>query len=393
MKLEDYAEIMNRCSQCSFCQAYCPSFQAEGSESFVARHRINLIRDVMIDKTSPATERFKEIIDKCLLCTSCSRNCFSLVPVDEIVIAARSELIKKEKGLGSIRRGFMSKLLQEKGLRSMAGIAGSIAGKFGIGKNFPQISSGPLDSKYKGTIKAEGTQLGRVAYYAGCGSNFLYPSAGEAVVKVLASNGIETVIPETLTCCGLPLISEGDIGGAAEMMRRNIETLSAIEAEAVVMDCSSCRMMFLKKAPKLFDKDDPIQEKITALNSRLKEPAAYMAGKGITSPGKKSSEKVTMHVPCHSDRTVEENLAAMLGRSSSRYIAMEDQERCCGAGGTFYLENSDMSEKLRERKIADINATGADIVVTECPMCRFYLQQGLRDKKVMHPFEFMAGKE
>lgn len=393
MKLADYSEIINRCSQCSFCQEYCPSFQAKRTENFLAKHRMNLIREVLLDKTAAESARFREIVDTCLLCTNCTRNCFSLVPIDEIVIAARSELIKNEKGLGAMKRGFMSKVLKEKGLRNIAGVAGGIAGKLGIGKNMPQISSKPFDSIYKGTIKATGEQRGRVAYFAGCGSNFLFPEVGASVVKVLTSNGIETVIPETLTCCGVPLISEGDIDGAAEMMRRNIEALSAIDAEAVVMDCTSCRMMFMKKGPKLFEKDDPIQEKIASVTAKLKEPAAYMNEKGIAAVGKSTAKKITMHIPCHSDRAVEKNLVKMLEGSSAEYISMENPESCCGAGGTFYMDNAEMSENLRKTKIDDIRATGADIVVTECPMCRFYIQQGLPDKKVMHPFEFIAGGE
>mgnify|MGYP001416661925 CR=1 FL=1 len=391
MKLADYSEIINRCSQCSFCQEYCPSFKAERTENFLAKHRMNMIREVLLDKTAPDSARFREIIDKCLLCGNCTRNCFSLVPIDEIVISARSELIKNEKGFGAMKRGFMSKVLKEKGFRSMAGIAGGIAGKLGIGKNMPQISAKPFDSIYKGTVKAEGEQRGRVVYFAGCGSNFLFPDVGASVVKVLAVNGIETVVPETLSCCGLPLISEGDIDGAAEMMRQNIEILSAIDAEAVIMDCTSCRMMFIKKAPKLFDKEDPIQEKIKTVIARLREPSSYLLEKGIIAPAKDSSRTFTMHVPCHSDRSSEKNLVEMLQKSSAKYISMENPESCCGAGGTFYMDNEEMSEKLRKTKIDDITSTGADIIVTECPMCRFYIQQGLPGKKVMHPFEYMAG--
>lgn len=391
MKLEDYSEIINRCSQCNFCQGYCPSYLAERTENFVARHRVNLIKEVLIDKTAPDTEKFREILSKCLLCTSCSRNCFSLVPVDEVVISARSELLKNEKGLGALKRGFMSKVLREKGLRNIAGIAGTVAGKLGLSpRNMPQISSSPFDSKYKGTIKAQGEQKGRVVYFAGCGSNFLFPEVGAAVVKVLTANGIETVIPETLTCCGVPLISDGDIEGAAEMMKRNVETLSAIEADAIVMDCSSCRMMFMKKAAKLFDKDDPIQQKIISLIMRLREPAGYLREKGIRSAGAGMEKTFTLHVPCHSDRTSEKNLLSLLQSVSGRYIEMENPESCCGAGGMFYMDNGEISENIRKSKIDAIEQTGAQAVVTECPMCRFYIKQGLPGKEVMHPFEFVA---
>jgi len=109
MKLEDYTEVINKCSQCNFCLAICPVYKAKESENWLARHRLNLIKDVFMNKTSENSDRFKEIMDKCLLCTSCTQYCSSKVPADEIVISAREKLIEGEKGISSIKRGIMTK--------------------------------------------------------------------------------------------------------------------------------------------------------------------------------------------------------------------------------------------------------------------------------------------
>ena len=63
MKLEDYSVVINKCSQCNFCQAVCPIYKAKESENWLARHRLNLINEVYLNKTMEDSERFKDIMD------------------------------------------------------------------------------------------------------------------------------------------------------------------------------------------------------------------------------------------------------------------------------------------------------------------------------------------
>ena len=48
LRLEDYEKIIEKCSQCSYCQSTCPSFLAEQSESFVAKNRLLLIKETLM---------------------------------------------------------------------------------------------------------------------------------------------------------------------------------------------------------------------------------------------------------------------------------------------------------------------------------------------------------
>jgi len=392
MKLEDYAETIKKCSQCNFCQAACPVYRARGSENWLARHRLNLIRNVMIEKSMPDTERFREIIDKCLLCTSCSQYCSSGVPVDEIIISARQEFIENEKGFSAIKRGITAKVLNEKGLRKLVVKAGSFAQKFGLGGDVPQLTSKPFEERMKGTVKAEGTKKGTVAYYYGCGTNLIYPETGEALVRLMAANGYDVIIPENISCCGVPLIAEGNIGGAAEMMRGNIEALSAVECDAVVMECSSCLMMFMKKSAKILPKDDPVQEKITALNGKIKSAMSFLNTAISGKSEKRDVPAFTYHVPCHKEKFSNSGfdvVELVIKAAGAEYRAMDNPELCCGAGGTYYMKNGDTSRKIRTAKIDEIKRSGAGVVLTECPMCRFYIKNGLPDIDVLHPLEYI----
>jgi glycolate oxidase iron-sulfur subunit len=395
MILEDYSEVIKKCSQCNFCQAACPVYKAQGSENWLARHRLNLVREVMFDKTMADTARFREIIDKCMLCTSCSQYCSSGVPVDEIIISAREKFIENEKGFSSIKRGVMAKVLREKGARDIMIKAGTFAQKFGIGGNVPKFTSKPFEERMKGVIKAEGERKGSVAYYYGCGTNLMYPETGEALVKLLTMNGYDVILPENITCCGVPVIAEGDISEAAEMMRRNIEALSSIECDAVLMECSSCMMMFMKKSVKLFPKDDAVQEKITSLNVKIKGAMSFLNSIDAVSAGKNDGASFTYHVPCHKEKfsSSEFDAVELVKKSSgAEYRAMDNPESCCGAGGAYYIKNGDISRKIRDPKIREVKDSGAGVVLTECPMCRFYIKNGMPEMDVQHPLEYIAGR-
>jgi glycolate oxidase iron-sulfur subunit len=175
MKLEDYKEISARCSQCNFCQAACPVFKAKGTENWLARNRLNLIREVLIDKTMEPTPRFTEILDTCLLCTSCTQSCSSMVPVDEIIVAARHRMAESAGGVASMKKKLFSGVMKSSSAMNFMIKAGSVAQKFGIAPGTCDESK-PFFRK-KRTLSPPAT-LTHVCIYAGA-ENFS-PETGEA---------------------------------------------------------------------------------------------------------------------------------------------------------------------------------------------------------------------
>ena len=393
MKLEDYTVTIKKCSQCNFCQAVCPVFKVQESENWLARHRLNLIREVLVDKTMPDSDRFRDIMDKCLLCTSCAQYCSSAVSADEIIMSAREKLIEGEKGISSIKRGIMTKVFKEKGARNIMVKAGSFAQKFGIGSDMPKFVSKPFEDRVGDFIASKGEKKGTVAYYYGCGTNLMYPEVGEALVNVLSLNGYDVIIPKDVTCCGIPVIAEGDISEAAEMMRSNIEALSKLECDKVVMECSSCMMMFVKKSWKLFALDDPIQEKYTALSAKIVGAVSFLNSIFTEKVSEKAMPSFTYHIPCHKAKFSEEKLDVVnlvTKATKAEYKPMDDPELCCGAGGTYYMRNSDISKKIRSAKIEEIKNCKAEVVLTECPICKFYIKNGSPNTEVLHPIEYIS---
>jgi Fe-S oxidoreductase len=83
----------------------------------------------------------------------------------------------------------------------------------------------------------------------------------------------------------------------------------------------------------------------------------------------------------------------LIDKSGNRYVATEEEETCCGFGGSFSTTFPAVSREILTRKLDDVTASGADQLVTECPGCVLQLKGGAaqqgRDLSVCHLSELL----
>ena len=393
MDIKAYEDLMAKCSHCQFCQATCPVFLEDLVETHVARARMGLIQASLLEGSLPVSQRIRDIVDRCLLCTNCTQTCPGGVPVDEIVVAARYQ-IYGGKRQGTAKRYLMRKIMNKRGFGGLLGKTISLAQRIGwSSKDLPSLALKPFKARYRGRIAPEGEPRAKVAYYVGCATNALYPDTGADVVRVLTHNGIEVVIPDGLACCGIPALAEGDLDTVHEMVRTNVDILEKQEVDAIVTDCTACGMMFKVKAAKAFPENDPMRARIDAVAGKIWEVTDYLNHVGVLAEPSPLAEQYTYHVPCHRGwtQTINDAPRELLAQvPEARLIEMDDPEKCCGAGGVFFMEFRDLSEDIRSHKLEDIGRTGVKTVLTQCPACRLYIGSQLKDETVMHPVSFLA---
>lgn len=391
--LNTYRDLLDKCSHCQFCQATCPVYQADLLESHGPRARAQLIEAALLEKRLPVSDRVREIVDRCLLCGSCRITCPAAVPVEEIVTAARHE-IYGGKRRSRVRRMLMKKLMADRGPDRGMKTAGAMAKALGMSpEGLPDPAPKTLESVFSSTIPAEGTRRATVAYFVGCATHALYPDTGADVVRVLAKNGIEVIIPENLSCCGIPALADGDLDTGREMVRNNLEVLSALQADAIITDCTSCLLMLKEKAPVLIDANDPLRDQVQAVSEKAWEATDYLIQIGLTFPPGPLAERCTYHIPCHGKGNAPLKAAPrrlMTQLPDAELVEMDEADTCCGAGGSFFMEHRALAESIRDRKLNAITETGADILMTQCPACRTFLSDGLSGKTVMHPLSLLA---
>ena len=391
--LNSYAELMDKCSHCGFCEATCPVFLSDLFESHVARSRMLLIQESMVKENLPVSARIHEIINRCLLCSNCNQTCPANIPVDEIVIAARYQLYKGKR-MNLAKRLLLKQVMEKRGVKGLLKKAEALAKTMIISpKEIPAIPKNSFDSLFKGKYAPKGVVRAKAAYFVGCATNTIYPDTGEAVMKVLEQNGIEVTIPEHIVCCGIPSLVEGDLKTAREMMEINIKAMADLEVDVILTDCTSCGLTLKQKLLKVIPADDPLYKKAVTVATKIREVTDYLNEIGLTDPPQELPVSYTYHVPCHGNWTPMLNDAPreLLSQiPESNLVEMDEPEKCCGAGGAFFIDFRELSESIRDPKIKDITETKTDIVVTQCPSCRSYLNSALTDKTVMHPMMMLA---
>lgn len=393
--LNDYKDVLDKCSHCSFCQATCPVYQESLLETYVAKSRANLIKEVLLEQSMPVTERMKEIVNRCLLCTNCQQTCPASIPIPEIVISARYQLYSGKKS-GVAQRFVMKRMMKNRGVKGVWKWASQIGQKTGIApQELPDLSRKNFEKLYPKTKYApQGKVRAKVAYYVGCSTSSIYSDTGDAVMKVLRHNGVEVNLPRGLVCCGIPALGEGDIDTAREMMLQNIELLSSLEMDAIVTDCTSCGLTFKKKVLSVLGPDDPAYEKAKFVADKIYEVTDYLNHIGLSRKPATKDWKYTYHVPCHRDWSpglVDAPRKLLKDASLVNLNELDDPQKCCGGGGSFFIEYKEVAKNIRSPKLKDIRENVADTVLTQCPLCRIYLDDGLKgEKKVMHPIFFLA---
>jgi glycolate oxidase iron-sulfur subunit len=60
-----------------------------------------------------------------------------------------------------------------------------------------------------------------------------------------------------------------------------------------------------------------------------------------------------------------------------KLVEMAESDLCCGSAGIYNVTQPQLSGALRQRKVANALATGADTVVSANPGCMLQVQAGL----------------
>ena len=395
-----YDEIA-RCNRCGFCQVACPIFRATGQENGVARGRVATLR-ALVEKRLEWSPEIEESLFACLLCGACTANCFPALPTADLITAARGEYLEKV-GIRRLQRLLFDHLLPyPKRLRIAARAAAlgknsgasKVAKTLGLlrllGHNLEKIEGivdhvpvSALREKYKPGVemKGQGEKL-RVGYFVGCGTDIMAPVAGEISLQILLSL-CKSVTVLNNCCCGLPPETYGEHKAARKLASKNLDLLDPSKYDAIVTDCSSCAS-FLKKYPTLFPKGDPCQEAAKALAGKVRD-FLEMAAPGTKTISGDKPLIVTYHDPCHASRG--QGLTAaprkiLRSLSNVEYRELPEADWCCGGAGSYALSHYELSRKVLERKMDNVEKTGAQILATSCPACMIQLSYGVRMRKL-----------
>lgn len=241
----------------------------------------------------------------------------------------------------------------------------------------------------------------RVALFATCFNDTMFPEAPKATVRLLERLGVTVEFPAAQTCCGQMFTNTGYADEAVPLVRSFVEVFG--EYDAVVAPSGSCVGSVREQYAGLARRsaDSGLQGAVDRLAPRVYELSEYLVNVlGVTDVGAYFPHRVTYHPTCHSLRMLRVGDRPQQLLRAVRGIDLVDLPRadeCCGFGGTFAMKNADVSVAMGSDKARHVRETQAEVVVAGDNSCLAHIG-GLLSRqragvRTMHLAEVLASTE
>ena len=417
-----------QCIRCGACANVCPPFQVVGGHVF--GHIYSGPIGLVVTKFHHGMEHAADPQSLCVSCNACETVCPVGIPLARQILDLRRHKVS-EQGMPWTKRKAIETLSQPAQLDRVTRLAGTLASPFvdkngslskdllrfipGLWsqagwRNLPAPTRRPFRDRVKqlsksdGVVSISGSQASgtRIAYFPGCITDRLYPSIGEAAVRVLQACGCQVFFPPEQSCCGLPAVNAGDEALAIKMFKQTIEALESQEADYILSTSPSCVVSMVQDFPHYFANDPSWLGRAQRLASRVVDFVTFIDRVAKLPAGALASPEtptLTYHDSCQSHNCL--NLHAeqrrLLGDVvGCNLVEMNESSACCGFGGSFSFDHPKVAERVVRRKLKHIDETGAGVVVTDNPGCILHLRGAAeasgRSLRIAHLAEIMADR-
>lgn len=212
-----------------------------------------------------------------------------------------------------------------------------------------------------------------------CLGDVFFPEVGVATVRLLRRLGVAVDFPAGQTCCGQPLFNSGYHAGAARVGARMVELFK--DAEHVVVPSGSCAFMLKHELPRLLGDGAAraTAERVAARTYELSQFLVRVLGRTDLTPAVRG--RVTYHDSCHLLRGLQESESArriLRSLDGVELVELPGADECCGFGGSFSVRLPEVSSQILDKKLRNVEATGAGCVVACDPGCLMQMGGGLR---------------
>ncbi len=347
LKVQFYDEV-SKCNHCGFCLAHCPLYTVTGREWATPRGKNALVKAI-IERKIDWTPEIEATLFRCTGCRLCTQTCFPAVETNQGVLAARECLVDQKQYPKVVDR-----------------VVEAMESHY-------NILSEPNANRTLWMEKLDGLpthlfqkEKAKVIYFVGCVAAF-YPMAQKIpqnFVQILHKADVDfTILGGDEWCCGFPLIQAGMKEKMKALIEHNQKKVKEVDAETVVFTCPSCFHTWNEK----YQTDAKLLHS-TQFIERLIEEGKINFQNGV-------DRTVTYHDPCdlgRNSKVFDAPRNILKKMSGLNLVELEGNRQlsvCCGGGGDLEMIDPELSAAIAQRKVEEIQRTGAEEVVTSCQQC------------------------
>jgi L-lactate dehydrogenase complex protein LldF len=391
------------CVKCGACLNVCPPFGSVGGHVFGGRTYAGGV-GIALHAATDGDASVSEEMKLCSGCLTCLEYCPVTIDVPQILMdrKERAPALQRLPLRAMTRPNLFERIVKPATLGQLIFArqgrirGGPLLGRVAGWRSLPALAKRPLRAlERKRPRSPVANPRARLAIFAGCVIDYVYPHIGTAMIDSLRRLGYDAYFVEGQTCCGIPAAHLGDHETARELAAINVREILKGDPDYVITGCPTCcralRHEFRTWGP-------PEAERVASITRDYSEFVTSFAQPDDARRQPADGMCVTYHDPCHALRGLglRDEARRLIAAFGHRLIEMEEHDRCCGFAGDYSLRYPEVSRVILERKLDNIMTTGADAVASDCPGCILQISGGLdaRTRRsaipVLHTAEVVA---
>jgi glycolate oxidase iron-sulfur subunit len=375
---EEADSILRKCVHCGFCTATCPTYQLLGDELDGPRGRIYLIKQVLEGKQ--ATAKTQMHLDRCLTCRNCETTCPSGVQYGHLVDIGRK--IVEDQVPRPLSQRLMRTALKETLPRKWLFTPAMKMGQL-VRPLLPRALKNKVPPMQDAGNWPTRRHARKMLLLDGCVQPSMAPNINAATARVFDALGVQLVIASKAGCCGAIRYHLNDHEGGLDDMRRNIDAwwpLVEAGAEAIVMTASGCGVM-VKEYGHLLAHDAAYAVKAKRIAELTLDVSEILPDFEAVLQNKlngKIVKRVAYHPPCtlQHGQQIRGKVEGVLRAVGVDVQLCADSHLCCGSAGTYSVLQPELAYQLRDNKLANLQATKPEMIVSANIGCLTHLQSG-----------------
>jgi len=369
--------ILRSCVHCGFCTATCPTYRLLGDELDGPRGRIYLIKGLLEGKES--SDKTQMHLDRCLTCLACETSCPSGVEYGHLLDIGRQMINKK------VRRSLIERSYRYL-LRKILPYPERVSFFLRLGRGLRFILPGKFRQMIPENKHARKTESAshqrKMILFSGCVQPLLTPETNCASTRVLNRLGIETILSRGEVCCGAINHHMAVDDSGLSFIKNNIDAwwpYIGEGIEAIVISASGCGTM-IKDYGYILRNDAVYKDKARQVSMMTKDIGEIIVAEEIETLRKMikvNSRRIAFQNPCslQHGQKIKDETEILFKKLGYQIENIEDANQCCGSAGTYSLLQTELSEKLRRKKISALEAVKPDVIMTANVGCQLHLQQ------------------